>query len=366
MPFKRPVVKKEASLTHPMMCDLHIHGGFGVDLMDMDHKQWDFFTHELYRSGVRAFCPTTLTASHTELNSACERIGQFIRKTPKKLTLQARALGIHLEGPFLSSTAPGAHPESELIRFSRARIHELWEQSQGTLKIITLASESLAPKDLKVLQVFAEKHSIQLSLGHTSCSAAMVHRLFKHGFRSVTHLFNAMSTHHRDAGAMSLALYPETTAEIIPDLTHVGAEHLALAMHLPSKLCFVSDGTPASLSKVASRVVTKQCIAGVSMGPIRAFYRQNASFTSNGKLCGGSHTLPCMMEHTVRTLRRSPSSFHHELAASVLKGLPDFTWNHPLKALYQSTSKLPRDLSNKSHRIQWHNSSTKSIYWELV
>jgi N-acetylglucosamine-6-phosphate deacetylase len=92
----------------------------------------------------------------------------------------------------------------------------------------------------------------------------------KHGARSFTHLFNAMSPlHHRNPGMVGAALAHAEYAEIIPDLLHVHPGAIRAAMRAIPRLYVVTDSTsatgmPDGEYRLGSQHVTK-CLGGVRL-----------------------------------------------------------------------------------------------------
>lgn len=365
-----------------MACDLHMHGAFGVDFMNLGkthpERKSRFYQllSDLYQSGVKSFCPTTLTASYSVLLEVAKNLGEVIKEAHRDFeskTLRedkhAYPIGLHLEGPFLSKDAPGAHPPQHLITLTVDRLRQLLETSAKTIKVITFAPEACSPTEVKSLAQFAKKSGIVLSLGHTQCTEKMALDFYRQGgAQSITHLFNAMKFHHRDASIGALMSLGSISTEIIPDLVHVKSTHLEIAVKTASKLRFASDTTPAALSKSVLRqntLLRSNLKNGCSMGPLTATYREDASYTSDGHLCGGSHTLPCMLEPTLNTLAHS----HPGLFSEIVEKLDETLYEHSIATVFPDSAKVPRLLKKHPHklawRINWNNSSTSIIEWKL-
>lgn len=84
----------------PGLIDLHIHGLMGHDAMGTGLAQ---VIRDLPTFGVTAFLATTLTLPRDEMISGLEAMAMVLDTPPPG----AQCLGIHLEGPFLSSNWPG-------------------------------------------------------------------------------------------------------------------------------------------------------------------------------------------------------------------------------------------------------------------
>src|SRR5689334_1892234 len=129
--------------------------------MTADSHQLNALSRHLSAKGIAAFCPTTLSADPRTLLSAVTRLGAWIRS---KSAPGAVPLGIHLEGPFLHPMACGAHPPASLRALGMPELDRLWEASQHTLKIITLAPERLKAALMTTLVRWARQRKVILSI----------------------------------------------------------------------------------------------------------------------------------------------------------------------------------------------------------
>lgn len=294
----------------------------------------DALSDELWqKGGVAGFVPTTLSADMGVLQRAVTAIGGWIRrgKAPG-----AVPLGIHLEGPFISDQAAGAHPPRSLRRLKLSELEALWNASHGTLKILTVAPELLSLSDLKRLGAFARARRIRLSLGHSRATEAQSKLAFDHGFSGITHCWNAHSFHHREAGPLGAGLgrkgvYPE----LIIDQQHVSLTVIDWTRKLhPDGLCFVSDATPAAGARGRT----------VSFGPdLKVRERNGASRLARGALAGGSLLLP---EAFAKWLRSEHLRSGASLPDLFRRALPALA-RDPLRAIGLTT----RSLQGK--RLRW-------------
>lgn len=262
--------------------DLHFHGAFGIDLMTAEPPELDRLSRELKTRGVAAFCATTLSAAEGPLSETVARLGHWIASDSAP---GAKPLGIHLEGPFLSLDAAGAHPEGVLRRLSMTELENLWALSRETLRILTIAPETLDDALRKELGRWAAKRKVRLSIGHTRCTAAQAEAAFEDGFSGVTHAWNALSYHHREPGVLGTALgRPETYVELIVDEVHVAAPFIdwTLALH-PKGTFFVSDAAPAAATDGSHFH---------RFGDLECRLQDRACRLPNGTLAGGGLLLP--------------------------------------------------------------------------
>jgi N-acetylglucosamine-6-phosphate deacetylase len=179
----------------------------------------------LLRSGVTAYVPTTVTAPMEPLLSALDRLGRYISR--KSSGTGVRALGIHLEGPFISHAKRGVHPTADLLPPSPALLERFWQASHGTIRIITIAPE--LPGAIETIE-HARKLGIVVSLGHSNANAAETQAAVAAGAAHATHTFNAMRPlNHREPGILGVTLSDaRLTADIIADGIHVAPAVLQL------------------------------------------------------------------------------------------------------------------------------------------
>jgi N-acetylglucosamine-6-phosphate deacetylase len=314
--------------------DLHFHGAFGVDLMGAQNPELEDLAHGLGAQGLAAFCPTTLSTNPDDLANAVERLGRWIRRARTSPTFSKSAalpLGIHLEGPFINSACCGAHPP-ELIRpFDFKELERLWDLSRGMIKILTLAPEMLSEATLLRLTGWAKERGVSLSVGHSKATEAQALNAFSHGFRGITHAWNALPFHQRAPGALAAAFrHPKSYVEIIIDQVHVAPSVIQWTEELQPahRLCYVSDCVPAA--------ETDGLIA-MSFGPLKIRYRDGACRLENGALAGGGKLLTRTFAEWVQktALSQSPSS----IASHLKKRLPSIT-EAPLFALGLRKSEL--------------------------
>ena len=232
-----PDLVLDSGVLVPGLVDLQVNGYYGVDLADCDPDGWALVARRLPETGTTAFLPTFITAPiptlATELRSAA--------KTAEAVTAGARVLGVHLEGPFLSSARAGAHRRDWIVPPSPGAVTELLEAGRGLLRLMTLAPE--ADGALAAIGMLTPA-GVLVSVGHSDATAAEVAAAADAGARMVTHLFNAQrGLHHREPGVVGQALTDQRlTSGLIVDLSHVSAAACAIAFAAaPGRICLVTD-----------------------------------------------------------------------------------------------------------------------------
>ena len=221
----------------PGLVDLQVNGYYGVDLADCDPEGWALVARRLPETGTTAFLPTFITAPVPALATALRSAA----KAAEAVTAGARALGVHLEGPFLSPARAGAHRRDWIVPPSPGAVTELLEAGQGLLRLMTLAPE--ADGALAAIGTLTAA-GVLVSVGHSDATAAEVAAAAAAGARMVTHLFNAQrGLHHREPGVVGQALTDQRlTSGLIADLSHVSAAACAIAFAAaPGRICLVTD-----------------------------------------------------------------------------------------------------------------------------
>lgn len=221
----------------PGFIDLHVHGGGGADAMrgEADVRAMAAF-HALH--GTTAMLPTTVTAPETDLMAAADGIGRaFYASGPG----EARVLGMHLEGPFINPKRLGAQPP-----FCRAPDTGLLQRLLALCPIPVLTFAPELDPELAFLR-FGAQLGIRCQIGHSDADAATCAAAIAQGAGGFTHLFNAMRPfHHREAGTAGAALALAQWSEIIPDLQHVAADGLRVALRAVPGLYAITDAIEAA------------------------------------------------------------------------------------------------------------------------
>lgn len=221
----------------PGFIDLHVHGGGGADAMEGgDAVATLARTHA--RFGTTSVLATTMTARREEIERALEAIAQLIARPPAQA---ADICGVHLEGPFINAAKLGAQPP-------HARPGSVEEVERymalAPIRLITLAPE-LEGHEALIRHLVAR--GVRVQLGHTCGSYDDGVRALACGASGFTHLYNAMTPlEHRGPGIAAAALAHARYAEIIPDLLHVEAGALRVALRCIPELYGVTDATAAA------------------------------------------------------------------------------------------------------------------------
>jgi N-acetylglucosamine-6-phosphate deacetylase len=231
------------SIIAPGFIDLHIHGSAGHDVMEPSDAALEAVSSHLAKTGVTSFLPTTVTAGIDATLRAIEHLGRAIRK---QTVSGAKTIGIHLEGPFISTAKCGVHPVHEIKEPSIELLERFWEASGGTIKMITVAPELSGAIEFTRACV-AKK--IVVSLGHSNAEAAAAKACIDAGATHATHTFNAMrALDHREPGILGVVLSDDrVSADIIVDNVHVAPEMVRLFLRAKGeKAVLITDAISAT------------------------------------------------------------------------------------------------------------------------
>ncbi|MDE1929055.1 MAG: N-acetylglucosamine-6-phosphate deacetylase [Burkholderiales bacterium] len=252
--------RADLPLVLPGFIDLHVHGGGGADTMEGGDAVATLARLHA-RHGTTALLATTMTAPLDEIRHALRALAPAVaRRAPGC----ARVLGVHLEGPYISPARLGAQPDC-------ARAPALDEilalAAIATIRLVTLAPEIGAA--LALIPALVGR-GIRVQVGHSAATYEQALAAIEQGASSFTHLFNAMSAlHQRAPGAVGAALAHAERAELIPDLLHVHAGAIRVALRAIPGLYCVSDATaaagmPDGAYRLGRQTVHK-CLGGVRL-----------------------------------------------------------------------------------------------------
>jgi len=276
----------------PGFVDIHMHGGAGLDVMRATPAELPRLNKFLTTHGVTGYFPTTVAAPLDQTCDALQRIAEAIEATPSLGTngdsVQARPLGIHLEGPFLSHKRRGVHPPENLVEPTLQIFERLWQAARGHVRMMTIAPE--LPGAIEVIAE-AARRKVCVSIGHSDAIMESARAAVKAGARHATHTFNAMRPlDHREPGIIGEALTnEELSADIIADGIHTAPEVV--------KLFLKAKGIERAVLITDAIAAAGMPDGTYQLGPIQVEVK-NGRCTSDGKLAGSVLT----MDRAVRNI----------------------------------------------------------------
>lgn len=257
----------------PGFVDLQVNGGGGIMFNnDPSVAALRTIAHAHAQIGTVALLPTLITDTAAQTRVAIAAVEQAIAEKIPGI------VGIHLEGPHLSSARKGAHDEALIRPIDENDMRVFLTAADRVPHImLTLAPESATMGQIKALS----DAGIVVSLGHTDASYDICMAAFDAGARCVTHLFNAMSQlGNREPGLVGAALsHGGVHAGIIADGIHVHPAALRAAIAAkngPGQIFLVSDAMATAGSSIKQFTLNG-----------RTIQRQNSRLTlSDGTLAG--------------------------------------------------------------------------------
>lgn len=223
----------------PPFIDIHIHGGYGVDIMNASSSEIIYLSKRLYEDNVGAYMPTTVAKSYSKILSCAKEI-----KFASKNKDYAEILGIHVEGPFISKKYKGIM-EEKFITGCDIKLYEDLKNILGDLKIrFTVAPENEGAEEFTSYVV---KNGDYVSIGHSGGTVEDCEKLTACGASSYTHLFNAMSpVNHRNMGVAGAGLLDDSFAEVICDFVHLSKNCVKLITKVKEdKIILITDAMEA-------------------------------------------------------------------------------------------------------------------------
>jgi len=225
----------------PGFIDIHIQGAGGADILDATPEALEAISRTCARFGTTGFLATTVfkpDQDNRHLALAAEYVGRDLGG--------ANLLGIHLEGPFISTEKKGMIQPDCICPPSVQILDEIQNITDGHLSMMTIAPE--LPKSRQTIRSLVNSDIIA-SFGHSNATYEQTLDGFDAGISHVTHLFNAMaSIHHRSPGPLVAIFQSEhITAQVITDGVHIHPAVLNFAYEKlgPDRTFPITDGMQA-------------------------------------------------------------------------------------------------------------------------
>ena len=225
----------------PGFIDVHLQGAGGADVLDGTEETLRTISKTCARFGTTSFLATTVfkpNQKNRHINIAAKYAGRELGG--------ANMLGIHLEGPFVSTEKRGMISPDCIYPPSMKVLNEILNMTDGHLKIMTIAPE--LPGSLEIVRRLVDSKVIA-SFGHSAATYEQTLDGFGAGISHVTHLFNTMAPlHHRSPGPL-IAIFEtkNVTTQIIPDGVHIHPAVLKFAFQIlgPERTIPITDGARA-------------------------------------------------------------------------------------------------------------------------
>lgn len=223
--------------------DLQLNGCGGVMFNeDPSVRTLEIMQQTNRRSGTTSYLPTFITAPDEGMKQAVAVMREYLGK------YQNQALGLHLEGPYLSVAKKGVHRPEYIREISPEMLDFLCENGDVITKITIAAENPTADHIARFKQA-----GILVSIGHSNATYQQAKQRINEGIDFATHLHNAMSpvSNGREGGVVGAVLDSDIYAGIIVDGLHVEWGNVRIAKKVKGdKLVLVTDAVAAAGSDI--------------------------------------------------------------------------------------------------------------------
>ena len=227
----------------PGFIDIHTHGADGVDVNAATGEDFEKICRFQARQGTTSWLASVLTDTKEQTLWCIEQYNRWKQGEKKG----AHLMGIHLEGPFLSTEYKGAMPEHLLQKPNTDLVQEYQKAAGGDIRYLTIAPE-LEGAISFISQM--KELGIVVSIGHSAASYETAMEAIKAGAASSTHTGNAMKLlHQRFPAIWGAALESDTLyCEMICDGLHLhpGVIRLTIKAKGLDKVVAVTDSIMAA------------------------------------------------------------------------------------------------------------------------
>ncbi|MGL4001578.1 N-acetylglucosamine-6-phosphate deacetylase [Pantoea eucalypti] len=269
----------------PGFIDLQLNGCGGVQFNDsldaLSIETLETMQRANEKSGCTSFLPTLITCSDALMKRAIETMRAYLQKH------QHQALGLHLEGPWLSKAKKGTH-DPALIRLPDAAMVQYLCDNADVITKVTLAPENAGSVVIRQLT----DAGIIVSAGHSNATYEEAKAGFSAGVRFATHLYNAMPTFAGREPGLIGALFdsPDVYCGIIADGLHVHYANVRNAKRIKGdKLVLVTDATAPAGADISEFIFAGKTI----------YYRDGLCVDENGTLSGSALTMIEAVQNSV-------------------------------------------------------------------
>ncbi len=281
------VIDVSGNIIAPGFVDLLVHGGAGRGFSDEDEDSIQIISDYFLSQGSTTMMASLHAKPKQQLLNDFRRLARYIKANP-----DSNIKGIHMEGPYLNPEYKGAMNEEYLWEPSIESFLEMYDASDGFLKIMTIAPE--LPGALEVIRE-ASFRGVICSIGHSTASYEEIVKAIDHGAMHVTHMFNAMKPmHHRHPSLMTAALLrEELKIELIADTFHVhpAMMELLLKFKTPKNIVLITDSIRAGGMHEGEYHFSDQ----------KVFLKDNIATLADGTLAGSTLTLNRAVKNLIDT-----------------------------------------------------------------
>lgn len=226
----------------PGFIDTQVNGGGGVLFNHQpDVNALIALAKSHAKFGTTSLLPTLITSDINKMSMAADAINEALTQNTPGI------IGVHFEGPHLSSVKKGIHNDQHIRTLSQQELDIFCRDDIG-IKMVTLAPETVSCDTIKTLV----ENQVIVCLGHSNATYEQTQAALAAGATGFTHLFNAMSPlTSRKPNMIGAALLDEHSwCGLILDGHHVhpATAKLATQAKAKGKMMLVTD----SMSTIGS------------------------------------------------------------------------------------------------------------------
>lgn len=220
----------------PGFIDIQVNGGGGFlfnHSPDCETLLQIAKAHQCF--GTTGWMPTLITDSVEKMEQAANAVSEAIQNQSSGI------IGIHFEGPHISTEKKGIHKASFIRQLSEQEKYIYSRNDIGKV-MITIAPEAVSPSLIKQLVDMG----VVVCLGHSNATFEQTQKAIEAGASGFTHLFNAMSQFNsREPGMVGAALASSSSSYgLIMDKIHVHPCAALAAYKANPNMMLVTDAMP--------------------------------------------------------------------------------------------------------------------------
>ncbi|MDN5449963.1 MAG: N-acetylglucosamine-6-phosphate deacetylase [Enterobacterales bacterium] len=269
----------------PGFIDLQLNGCGGVQFNDsveaVSEETLEIMQHANEKSGCTSYLPTLITSADDLMKHGIDVMRSYLTKH------QNQALGLHIEGPYISLEKKGTHNPKFIRKPDHEMIDFMCEHADAITKV-TMAPEVATQASIQQLKAAG----IVVSAGHSNATYEEARKGFAAGMSFATHLYNAMPAISGRAPGLMGAIFdtPEVYTGIIADGHHVAWPSIRLAKRLKGEhLVLVTDATAPAGANIDHFIFAGKTV----------YYRNGLVVDENGTLSGSALTMIDAVKNSV-------------------------------------------------------------------
>ena len=239
------VIDAQGCYVMPGFIDMHVHGGGGADFMEGTERSIGEISAFHMKHGTTTMLLTTNCAPMDKIFSVIDKFREV-----KSTRAYPNLLGVHLEGPFVSTEQLGA------LNVDACKSPDA-EDIKKILCYEDVISRITAAPEIYGTLTMAEKlrnYDILFSVGHSNANNEDMLRALESGYSHITHFYSATSTvrrinAYRVSGVIESGyLLDGYTVEVIADGHHLPPDLLKLIYKIKgsARIALVTDSICAA------------------------------------------------------------------------------------------------------------------------